>query len=284
MGKTSKLAKAAALTTALAAHSALAFVGLPKEQASIEGAGGSAEVKLGSSFEDLVTGTLTAETVTEAMPVQPDIATSRPVEATPLAPAQQPVTAAIQPALPALDADAVVAAPVPQKTLTATDETVEPVVRSLRPKPRVTKAVAQKQPTPNKPKTTTAKKAIPEPKGNATKSAIAGKAAGTDTGKAKSSGTGTKKAAAGNAAKSNYDGVVMRKIARTKLKEVKTNGTVTVSFKINSKGGITSISITKPSGSPALDRAAIKQIKRAAPFPKPPAGARQTFNIQIKGK
>jgi protein TonB len=58
---------------------------------------------------------------------------------------------------------------------------------------------------------------------------------------------------------------------------------VTISFKINNQGGLSSVAIVKKSGSDALDRAAVKQIQRAAPFPKPPAGARQSFTIVMKG-
>ncbi len=283
MGKATKLAKVTALTTALAAHGALALVTLPKEHASTDGSDGMAEVKLGTSFEDLVTGTLTADTPAQAQSVEPDHAEAAPVEPTPLSAAPQTITAHNTPLTAAPSPDAVLAAPASKQTLTATDETVDPPVKSVRPKQRETQTAKAAKPVRKTPTNTPKTKAIPTPKGNAQKDAVAGKASGSDKGKAKSSGTGTQKSAAGNAAQSNYDGLVMNRIARAKRKEVDAPGSVTVSFKINHTGGLTSVSIVKKSGSDALDRAAVKQIQRAAPFPKPPAGARQSFTIVIKG-
>ncbi|WP_289086128.1 hypothetical protein [uncultured Sulfitobacter sp.] len=36
--------------------------------------------------------------------------------------------------------------------------------------------------------------------------------------------------------------------------------------------------------SAALDRAAVSVIRKAAPFPRPPAGARRQYSIKIKGQ
>lgn len=283
MGKATKLAKVTALTTALAAHGALALVTLHKEHASTEGSGGMAEVKLGTSFADLVTDTLTADTPTQVQSVEADRTEAAPVEPMPLSAGQQTIAAHNTPLTAAPSPDAVLAAPASKQTLTTSDESVNPPVKSFRPKQRETQTAKAAKPVRKKPTNTSKTKAVPMPEGNAPKDAVAGKASGSDKGKAKSSGTGTRKAAAGNAAKSNYDGLVMNRIARAKRKEVDAPGSVTVSFKINNKGGLTSVSIVKKSGSDALDRAAVKQIQRAAPFPKPPTGARQSFTIVIKG-
>ncbi len=256
---------------------------LPTEQASTEGSGGMAEVKLGTSFEDLVTGTLTADTPTQAQSVEPDRTEAASVEPIPLSAAQQTRTAHNIPLTAAPSPDAVLAAPASKQTLTATDESVNPPVKSVRPKQREIQTAKAAKPVRKNPTNTSKTKAIHMPVGNAQKDAVAGKASGSDKGKAKKSGTGTQKSAAGNAAQSNYDGLVMNRIARAKRKEVDAPGSVTVSFKINNKGGLSSVAIVKKSGSNALDRAAVKQIQRAAPFPKPPAGARQSFTIVIKG-
>jgi len=44
-------------------------------------------------------------------------------------------------------------------------------------------------------------------------------------------------------------------------------GTATVKFRINPKGNVEEINVVEPSGHSILDKAAVKTIKRAAPFP-----------------
>lgn len=89
---------------------------------------------------------------------------------------------------------------------------------------------------------------------------------------------------AGNAAVSNYPGLVMRKISRLRRPRVNTRGTATIAFKIAPNGGLSSIRVAKSSGSAELDAAALRLVRRAAPFPRPPAGARRSFSIGIKGR
>ena len=49
-------------------------------------------------------------------------------------------------------------------------------------------------------------------------------------------------------------------------------GVVTVAFRIDRQGNVVSTRIAKSSGSAVLDADALAMIKRAAPFPPPPAG------------
>ena len=60
--------------------------------------------------------------------------------------------------------------------------------------------------------------------------------------------------------------------------------TATIAFAIASNGGLASVSVARGSGSAALDRAAVSVIRKAAPFPRPPAGARRQYSIKIKGQ
>ena len=48
-------------------------------------------------------------------------------------------------------------------------------------------------------------------------------------------------------------------------------GTVKIAFDVDAKGGLASERVASRSGSAALDRAALALIRRAAPFPAPPA-------------
>lgn len=50
-------------------------------------------------------------------------------------------------------------------------------------------------------------------------------------------------------------------------------GTVKVAFEIDARGALAGEHVAQSSGSPALDRAAMLLIRRAAPFPAPPANA-----------
>ncbi|MEL6647438.1 MAG: TonB family protein [Pseudomonadota bacterium] len=44
------------------------------------------------------------------------------------------------------------------------------------------------------------------------------------------------------------------------------------------------LSVSKSSGSARLDLAALSMVRRAAPFPAPPPGARRNFSINIQGQ
>jgi protein TonB len=82
-------------------------------------------------------------------------------------------------------------------------------------------------------------------------------------------------AAEGNAAASNYPGLVMRHLARVPRPRADTRGAVLVQFSVTEGGRLAST---------RLDRAALTVVERAAPFPAPPAGADRSFSVQIKGE
>jgi protein TonB len=50
-------------------------------------------------------------------------------------------------------------------------------------------------------------------------------------------------------------------------------GTAVVSFKVTSGGGLAYARLSRSSGVPALDQAAVAAVRRSAPFPTPPPGA-----------
>jgi protein TonB len=54
-----------------------------------------------------------------------------------------------------------------------------------------------------------------------------------------------------------------------------------VTFAIGPGGGLRAARISKSSGNSALDQAALASVRRAGPFPPPPAGAKSIYSIQI---
>ncbi|WP_167645798.1 cell envelope integrity protein TolA [Mameliella alba] len=156
------------------------------------------------------------------------------------------------------------------------------VSRSLRPKMRTPEFEAANKPVA-KPKAKPRAKPAPQG-GGAARNARASNPTGNDAAKARNSGNNGRKAAPGNAAASNYPGLVMRKLSRAGRPRVNARGTAVVAFSISSGGGLASLSLARSSGSSALDRAALGVVRSAAPFPQPPNGARRSFSIQIQGR
>lgn len=293
-------AKLVALSLALVAHSALAITFVAPETPQTEGGGGAAEVRLGSAFADMAVGTLSAtrpeaaqetppteippaKTADQAVPVEAETVPPEHVTAT----AESETPERIAPTQPL---------PVMRDTASATPEAVPPrparivaetadslaVARSMRPQARradfvetqvPVQAAAPRQQPPARPAL-----------GNADRNAQAGESAGNKEAIAQQSGPGGHQQAAGNAAASNYPGLVMRILSQAGKPHVNARGTAVVSFSIDPQGGLASVSLARPSGSDALDQAALQLVRGAGPFPTPPAGARRNFSIQIEGR
>jgi protein TonB len=58
-------------------------------------------------------------------------------------------------------------------------------------------------------------------------------------------------------------------------------GTGSVSFSISGSGGVTSVSMTRGTGIPSLDRELTAMVRRASPFPRPPNGASMSFSVPV---
>ena len=58
-------------------------------------------------------------------------------------------------------------------------------------------------------------------------------------------------------------------------------GSVTVAFTIDARGRIKNAQITNSSGNKVLDRVALRHLKDASPFARPPAGAPHSFEIPL---
>jgi protein TonB len=78
----------------------------------------------------------------------------------------------------------------------------------------------------------------------------------------------------------SYSAAVRSAIGRNKAAATGRGG-ATVTFAIGPGGGLRAARISKSSGNSALDQAALASVRRAGPFPPPPAGAKSTYSIQI---
>ncbi len=298
----------------------------PDVAPEMEGGGAPVEALIGSQFEDMAAGTLTALPA-EDTPTPTALPETSAVEPTPTpapAPAQpletaEPVTqappatpakpTALTPVAPAPLPDPVVplAQEVPKPTPEPTPEPIAEPETIAAAEPDSDAPTLSKRPMPKNPeraaevaqaqakaaeaarqKAERAKPPAPQKatRGNAQRNNTKGSDAGTSQ-TAKATTTGQQSAAAtqaGNAAASNYPGQVMRRISRLPKPRVNARGTTVVAFSIGSGGGLAGVSVARGSGSASLDRAAVTLIRRAAPFPNPPAGAQRQFSISIKGQ
>ncbi|MEM9085027.1 MAG: TonB family protein [Pseudomonadota bacterium] len=116
---------------------------------------------------------------------------------------------------------------------------------------------------------------------SATKAASAAPSGGKSN-----SGTGTGSGSAasgeGNAATSNYTGIVTAHIRRNRRSNIAGAGAVILRLGIASNGRIDSVDIYRSSGSTRFDRQAMRMARMAAPYPKPPAGQGPVL-VRIKG-
>lgn len=268
----SQSGKGLALGLAVAGHAALALTLIPRQEVLIEGRAGATEAAIGSSFSDMVAGRMTPEA--------PEAVIEPQAELTPIAPA-----AAVETVRP-VKTDRVEqpqlrppAAPVPAEAAAPTPALDAP---PPRPEPRRIAATAPREKIGPEPERKPA--AQPAPRGNSERTARTGQASGSARANAASSGRGGASAEAGNTAVSNYPGLVMRKLARVPKPRVSSRGATVIAFRIASGGGLSAASVAHSSGSSALDQAALRLVRRAAPFPAPPHGAQRSFSIRIEGR
>lgn len=123
----------------------------------------------------------------------------------------------------------------------------------------------------------------PARQGNARTDTRRGSVSGSQTGQVASSGQG-RQSSAGNAAALNYPGEIQRRIARQRLPRVRASGVAQVSFTVADNGGLGALGLARSSGSAELDREAVNLVRRAAPFPLPPPGARTSFTIPVRAR
>lgn len=319
----SRLVLVVAICVAASIHFLAVLGFLRADDVQIEGDAGGVEASLGNSFADFVAGAAVPEEALETTepteardqttPIEPDRIVEEPEPVDQLQQDPPPETPQTAPAptvtATSTDADAV-AAVVPSEPLQTVDANVVPltapdqiessevleqdtsaVSRSLRPQPRSSEFEERHKPPPQprqvvtqQPRQQPRQQAQPQPRGNAAENAVTGSATGTQTRQSQAAtGTGTT-SRAGNAAISNYPGLVMRRLSRVSRPRVGVRGTAVISFRVGPSGGLASASVARSSGSADLDRAALSMVRRAAPFPPPPPGAQRSFSINIQGR
>lgn len=150
-----------------------------------------------------------------------------------------------------------------------------------QPKPEPVKAVTEKTPPPqskDKPEEKVMEATPPPmPEGGAPSRA----SAGSD---ADAAGAPQPESDPGNAASQNYAGEVMKHLSGRRRPRASGAGFAKVAFSLTSSGGVENIRISTSSGASKFDREALKFVKRAAPFPKPPANVKRDFVVKIEGK
>ncbi|WP_421760431.1 TonB family protein [Devosia sp.] len=192
----------------------------------------------------------------------------------------------------AVDAAPVAAAPVAESVA------VTPAVATDAAKPVETTKVAAIEPPPSldaqeepeaKPVKEPVKKAAKKTEPKKVKKPAApvqqGKGGTADADAASSAAAASKasKAGEGNGEVSKYPGLVQRKLRRA-LRAAEARGEVLVHFVVAQSGDVSSISVVKSSGNPALDKEAIATVRRAAPFPPIPESANRatwTFSMPV---
>ncbi|WEX76672.1 energy transducer TonB [Sinorhizobium numidicum] len=283
----------AAIGLSLLAHAGGAMLFTPSvEDVQVAGGAATEVTLLGDAFEETLQAGDPSEVVEpmedtpeELKPteIQPTEEVAENVEpTTPDAAAQQPSDVTPTEADVILPAEQV---PIPQAAeaaVTATVAPVETVVPKEKPepekieKPKVEKPEPKKEPA--KKKKITRKKAGEA--GDQAKSQKKGQADGAENATA-SAAKGDNAGSAqqsGNAAVSNYPGKVRSKLNRAfrypaEAKRQRLRGVAHVRFTVTSGGGVAGVSLARSAGSPVLDEAALDAVRRAAPFPKIPAGA-----------
>jgi protein TonB len=83
-----------------------------------------------------------------------------------------------------------------------------------------------------------------------------------------------------------YRGVVFGRIAAQKrypeaARERAPHGVAIVSFSIGGSGQLAGASLAQSAGDPILDAEALATVRRASPFPPPPAGAPRNFSAPL---
>ena len=305
MNRNAALLAAGAAILSLAVHAAglLAF-DHPDPPAL---AGGTQQLAMiGSSFADAAAGTITGETIPErTAPVPVATATPTPPPAvhsvtTPKVSASRSADAAISSApIPSSATSPPIVAPQAAEPVVATSitpvtetspaaartitTTVRPEVREATAEtPRPRERGERQEPPPERQVARTAP--ATQPAGNAEQTTRRGEATGQAQGNAAQTTRGGEVDGAGDSrAAAAYPSLVNRQIARTRRESSNLRGTAVVSFTVSISGTLAGLGIARSSGNATLDRIALDHIRRAAPFPAPPAGAQRSFSVAIQG-
>ncbi|MDF1708791.1 MAG: TonB family protein [Paracoccaceae bacterium] len=289
-----------ALTLSGGLHAA-GFIGLtPQTDVALQGGAADSLPTLGDSFADMAQGaafaapppdTARPEPTARTIPAVRQTAPVPPVQASPVPVAEtipsvkDPQMAALTPvatphaATPVTPNGTIAAAP--ESDTAAPDQSLRPQSRPDRP---ATQVAAHRATAETAPRRQT--RATPQPQGNADRNATRGTATGQETAKAATapSRQATAQGDGGAAASASYGRAVLTQISRTRKARAPARGRTVVAFSISDAGALASVKVLQSSGSTDLDQVALDHIRRAAPFPKPPSGARRQFSFEFVGR
>jgi protein TonB len=291
---------ALALTLSGGLHAA-GFIRLsPTADVALQGGAVETVPTLGDSFADMAQGAAVSapppdrvppETTARATPAVSRTASVSPVQVTPAAVAEalpavnDPQMAALVPVTTPDETAPITPektlSPLPEAETAAPEQSLRPQLRPDRPAPQVAARRPDPEPAPRQQART-----MPQPEGNADRNAMRGAIAGRDAAKAASaqSRQAASQGDGGAAASASYGRAVLSQISRTRKARAPSRGRAVVAFSISEGGALASVKVLQSSGSPDLDQVALDHIRRAAPFPKPPAGARRQFSFEFVGR
>lgn len=150
-----------------------------------------------------------------------------------------------------------------------------PMVRPPKPEPKIEKPVEPKKKLVKKPQ-------APAPASQAARTAKAEVAqADRNAANASSSGAGR------SVSPAKWQSRLMSHLERRKRypSEARSNreeGTVYVRFRIDDSGNVLSVSLSRSSGSAALDNAVVAMVRNASPVPAPPPGVNKTITAPVR--
>jgi len=252
---------------------------------------------LTSDLLEILTARDTADTKTEAAaaPMVEERPVEEPVQQTTAVIPDKPVETPVEPK-PVVKPEPIVSKVQPLAHPVSRPRVVEKAIEKPKPvekKPEETKPELKKEePKKPEPKKKPEKKDKPvekhRKKGNKADAAITTRK-GADDSKRKGKNNSNESLGAsnnrelGNAAKSNYQGLVQKKLQRAKGRvRSPGKGTAVVTFTIAASGGISGLRLTKSSGNPKTDAAALKIVNSAAPFPAiPTATGRKSWQMRV---
>ncbi|QFU08746.1 Gram-negative bacterial tonB protein [Rhodobacteraceae bacterium THAF1] len=296
------IAKSLAGTSAFALLSVMLAAATTDAPVRIEGgsAGSPIQAQLGSSFTDLTQGPRRADVVEamqtaappQAQPMRPDTpAPGEPSIAQPTPDSAPEDASTVSTDLPtvAVTPDTAVPAPTasPAPERIVGQEPEPGVVLSSRRPPTRTRAFEQANRRPDPPPRSTASAPQISPTQESRPRNTAGSnsaARSTSNAQGGARSQTTRPSQDGNAAASNYPGQVMARLNRVRRPSIRATGQARVAFTISASGRLSNVGIAGSSGSFELDRAAVRIVQRAAPFPPPPPGAQRSFAINISGR
>lgn len=91
-------------------------------------------------------------------------------------------------------------------------------------------------------------------------------------------------AAAASDASISYGAQIMRHLLRFRRQNTVGPGSAFIRFVILPDGKVDGIGVAQSSGSSRFDREAMQIVRRAVPFPNPPAGHTRSFNFEFTGR